>query len=139
MASYALDYEDAKRFAQKLHTQYVRSKEVEGKSNVDVNATIVDAFAKLSTSATRRSTSVSLAIEVDGLTRIIGSEGQRDVDEEVKASPDTTPKRLRRRDSLDRREALLKGKEGSRRRQRWENGEHITCMESKDIDSLTRF
>jgi hypothetical protein len=27
-----------------------------------------------------------------------------------------------RRDSLNRREALLKGKEGSRRRQRWENG-----------------
>lgn len=26
------------------------------------------------------------------------------------------------RDSLKRREALLKGKEGSRRRQRWENG-----------------
>ncbi|KAL9104786.1 MAG: hypothetical protein Q9187_008861, partial [Circinaria calcarea] len=33
-----------------------------------------------------------------------------------------------RRDSLKRREALLKGKEGSRRRQRWENGRfsHIT-------------
>ena len=29
-----------------------------------------------------------------------------------------------RRDSLKRREALLKGKEGSRRRQRWENGTH---------------
>jgi R3H-associated N-terminal domain len=27
-----------------------------------------------------------------------------------------------RRDSLKRREALLKGREGSRRRQRWENG-----------------
>ena len=27
-----------------------------------------------------------------------------------------------RRDSLVRREALLRGKEGSRRRQRWENG-----------------
>lgn len=29
-----------------------------------------------------------------------------------------------RRDSLKRREALLKGKDGSRRRQRWENGMH---------------
>lgn len=28
-----------------------------------------------------------------------------------------------RRDSLKRRELLLKGKDGSRRRQRWENGE----------------
>jgi hypothetical protein len=27
-----------------------------------------------------------------------------------------------KRDSMKRREALLKGKEGSRRRQRWENG-----------------
>lgn len=27
-----------------------------------------------------------------------------------------------RRDSMNRREALLKGKEGSRRRQKWENG-----------------
>ena len=27
-----------------------------------------------------------------------------------------------RRDSLERREALLKGKEGSRQRRRWENG-----------------
>jgi hypothetical protein len=31
-------------------------------------------------------------------------------------------KELVRRDSLNRREALLKGKEGSRRRMRWENG-----------------
>ena len=30
--------------------------------------------------------------------------------------------KLIRRDSLDRREALLKGKEGSRQRRRWENG-----------------
>ena len=32
------------------------------------------------------------------------------------------PRPLRRRDSLERREALLKGKEGSRQRRRWENG-----------------
>ena len=31
-----------------------------------------------------------------------------------------------RRDSLKRREALLKGKEGSRRRTRWENGSFST-------------
>ena len=31
-----------------------------------------------------------------------------------------------RRDSLKRREALLKGKEGSRRRTRWENGSYRT-------------
>lgn len=31
-----------------------------------------------------------------------------------------------RRDSMKRREALVKGKEGSRRRQRWENGQEPT-------------
>lgn len=31
-------------------------------------------------------------------------------------------RKLVRRDSLDRREAFLKGKEGSRQRRRWENG-----------------
>lgn len=31
-----------------------------------------------------------------------------------------------RRDSLKRREALLKGKDGSRRRQRWENGMRVS-------------
>jgi R3H-associated N-terminal domain len=35
---------------------------------------------------------------------------------------DATRREISRRDSLKRREALLKGKEGSRRRQRWENG-----------------
>ena len=34
---------------------------------------------------------------------------------------------LVRRDSLDRREALLKGKEGSRQRRRWENGELLAA------------
>jgi len=31
-------------------------------------------------------------------------------------------RKIARRDSMDRREALLKGKEGSRQRRRWENG-----------------
>jgi hypothetical protein len=34
---------------------------------------------------------------------------------------------LIRRDSLERREALLKGKEGSRQRRRWENGKSIAA------------
>jgi hypothetical protein len=39
---------------------------------------------------------------------------------------DAHPSEPRRRDSLKRREALLKGKEGSRRRQKWENGNSQT-------------
>jgi hypothetical protein len=34
---------------------------------------------------------------------------------------------LVRRDSLERREALLKGKEGSRQRRRWENGKSVAA------------
>lgn len=41
-----------------------------------------------------------------------------------------------RRDSLKRREALLKGKEGSRRRQRWENG---TCRPYTYLDAQLAF
>lgn len=41
-----------------------------------------------------------------------------------------------RRDSLRRREALLKGKDGSRRRQRWENGMRVHGV--LPIDSTTR-
>lgn len=36
-------------------------------------------------------------------------------------------RKLIRRDSLERREALLKGKEGSRQRRRWENGKPRRC------------
>ena len=43
--------------------------------------------------------------------------------EEGNADTEAKPQRkLLRRDSLERREALLKGKEGSRQRRRWENG-----------------
>lgn len=40
-----------------------------------------------------------------------------------------------RRDSMKRREALLKGKEGSRRRQRWENGTRIPRLHSRTYTS----
>lgn len=41
----------------------------------------------------------------------------------VAASSLSGARKLPRRDSMDRREALLKGNEGSRQRRRWENGE----------------
>ena len=59
---------------------------------------------------TRRSTSVKLSVPIDDPT----------------AGTSTTvygTRKLLRRDSMERREALLKGKEGSRQRRRWENGE----------------
>ncbi|KAL8984917.1 MAG: hypothetical protein Q9205_001233 [Flavoplaca limonia] len=77
----------------------------------------VSAISLLS-SAPVRGTSVSLAIPLDEQA------AKRTKDEQHlhEASSTDRPRREPlRRDSLKRREALLKGKEGSRRRQRWEN------------------
>jgi hypothetical protein len=78
-------------------------------SAVDIEAWTVSALESLSVSPTARGTGVRLAIPLER-------------DEEV-AKPGLKRKEPLRRDSLKRRDALLKGKEGSRRRQRWENGE----------------
>lgn len=69
-------------------------------------------------------TSVSLAIPLDeqAAKRTTAADGVRPMTD---ASTHDRPRREPlRRDSLKRREALLKGKEGSRRRQRWENGSY---------------
>ncbi|KAL8759297.1 MAG: hypothetical protein Q9184_003660 [Pyrenodesmia sp. 2 TL-2023] len=69
-----------------------------------------------------RGTSVSLAIPLDeqpaAKRTAATNEERRTLD--ASASDRPRPEPLHR-DSLKRREALLKGKEGSRRRQRWEN------------------
>ncbi|KAL8732049.1 MAG: hypothetical protein Q9166_003001 [cf. Caloplaca sp. 2 TL-2023] len=75
----------------------------------------------LSAAAPVCGTSVSLAIPLDerAARRTAGGEDERIFPD---VSSDNRPRRKPlRRDSLKRREALLKGKEGSRRRQRWEN------------------
>ena len=61
-----------------------------------------------------RGTTVSLAIDLD--------ENGEHKPAKAATHPDHPRRKLLRRDSLERREALLKGKEGSRRRTRWENG-----------------
>ena len=72
-------------------------------------------------------TSVSLAVDLDG-----PSHHKQDGIARTARHPDNTDSGYRprreplRRDSLKRREALLKGKEGSRRRTRWENGLYHT-------------
>ncbi|KAF2098880.1 hypothetical protein NA57DRAFT_39326 [Rhizodiscina lignyota] len=73
-----------------------------------------------------RGTSVTLEIPLDDhdIARKPSSGSAEGAEESAKARLATTPPRRReplRRDSLKRREALLRGKEGSRRRQRWEN------------------
>lgn len=72
-------------------------------------------------------TSASLAIDLDepsyhkedGITGAAHRAGNPDSSYRPRREP-------LRRDSLKRREALLKGKEGSRRRTRWENGSYHT-------------
>jgi hypothetical protein len=64
-----------------------------------------------------QSLSVSTATVGTGVTLSIPLDTSR----EELPKPVLRPKLLNR-DSQRRREALLKGKEGSRRRQRWENG-----------------
>lgn len=77
-------------------------------SGIDIEAWTVSALQSLNVSGSPRGTGVTLSIPLDT------------------PEEDYTPKHLRPkpipRDSQKRREALLKGKEGSRRRQRWENG-----------------
>lgn len=70
-------------------------------------------------------TNASLAINLDEPTHQRRDESAGDAHHADGASLGYRPRRdSLRRDSLKRREALLKGKEGSRRRTRWENGSY---------------
>jgi len=74
------------------------------------------AAVALSTAPVPRGTLVTLAIDLD--------EKPTARHEEDGPSVYRPRREPMRRDSLKRREALLKGKEGSRRRTRWENGSY---------------
>jgi hypothetical protein len=77
---------------------------------VEVEAWTVSALQSLSVSPSARGTGVTLSIPLDSDDKKAAYKSRAAAKEPV------------RRDSQKRREALLKGKEGSRRRQRWENG-----------------
>lgn len=73
-----------------------------------------------------RRTSVTLAIPLDEHPASKQTDAPGASQHVGDALPVYRPRREPlRRDSLKRREALLKGKEGSRRRQRWENGSYL--------------
>lgn len=92
---------------------------------------ISDSVAQVEITDGSRGTAAALSIPLDGpipasvkpvsRVKIVS---KKSTDETTAAVSSTTYQRREplRRDSLKRREALLKGKEGSRRRQRWENG-----------------
>jgi hypothetical protein len=85
------------------------------------------------TTKSPRSTSVRLSIPLDPTATVTTTktplhdnvQSRTPTQSQVHAS--YGKRTLIRRDSLDRREALLKGKEGSRQRRRWENGKCIAA------------
>jgi hypothetical protein len=83
----------------------------------DIEAWSASALQSLSISPSVRGTDIPLSIPL---------EGKEPIKTASPAKPATYKprKELLQRDSQKRREALLRGKEGSRRRQRWENGEY---------------
>jgi hypothetical protein len=82
---------------------------------IDIDAWTVQALESLSVSPAARGIGAPLTIPLDD-DYIRSPVAQR----AVRGPP---PRRTQpARDSLRRREALLKGKEGSRQRRRWENG-----------------
>ena len=95
-------------------------------SLTDSTAAVGTAPTSTPTRSSLRGTTVSLSIPLDdeipttpSRVKPVGSASA-----ETRSAPTVSFRRREplRRDSLKRREALLKGKDGSRRRQRWENG-----------------
>lgn len=110
-------------------------------ATVDIEAWTVAALESLSIAPIARGTGNALSIPLDGDHKAVGEEvngnGNGGAPAQMKlrgvafGNPDpdaygagiTPPRRPpSRRDSMRKREALLKGKEGSRQRRRWENG-----------------
>ncbi|KAI8623864.1 hypothetical protein F5Y19DRAFT_456722 [Xylariaceae sp. FL1651] len=90
-------------------------------NNVDIEAWTVSALESLSVSPVARGTGAPLSIPLDE-TKKKEKLSISISDPRARSGAVTPPPRpLSRRDSMKRREALLKGKEGSRQRRRWEN------------------
>ncbi|KAI0833921.1 R3H-associated N-terminal domain-containing protein [Hypoxylon sp. FL0890] len=88
-------------------------------SGLDIEAWTISALESLSVSPTARGTGAPLSIALDEHSKKASVTIQ---DPRSKSTAITPPPRPpSRRDSQRRREALLKGKEGSRQRRRWEN------------------
>lgn len=97
-------------------------------ASVDIEAWTVSALQSLSISPVAVGTGNPLSIPLDEDSRQAAAATRMKlrnvtIDPDAVGTSDTSRRKLpRRRDSMDRREALLKGKEGSRQRRRWENG-----------------
>ncbi|KAK8127764.1 hypothetical protein PG984_008872 [Apiospora sp. TS-2023a] len=90
---------------------------VSGHPALDIEAWTVSALQSLAISPDARGTGAPLSIPLDG----INSKPSVTI-HDARATGESIRRPLSRRDSMKRREALLKGNEGSRQRRRWENG-----------------
>ncbi|ATY63695.1 uv-damaged DNA-binding [Cordyceps militaris] len=98
-------------------------------TGIDIDAWTISALQSLSVSPIARGTGTPLSIPIDdhlpSRARAAAEAKAADARRAVQFDADepaTPPRRPpSRRDSMARREALLKGKEGSRQRRRWEN------------------
>lgn len=95
-------------------------------SGVDVEAWTISALESLNVASVARGTGIPLSFPVeDSLNKVFVTIQ----DSRTKSTAITPPQHpLAHRDSQRRREALLKGKEGSRQRRRWENGTYIPSV-----------
>lgn len=96
-------------------------------ATIDIEAWTISALQSLSVSPIARGTGTPLSIPLDALAtpskRSVSRQQVTIVASTTEAAVVTPPRRPpSARDSLKRRDALLKGKEGSRQRRRWENG-----------------
>ncbi|KAH6895727.1 R3H-associated N-terminal domain-containing protein [Thelonectria olida] len=92
---------------------------------IDIDAWTISALQSLSVSPVARGTGSPLAINLDEEVKVKVKAKETSVVRNVDFVEDMEPGPLRRppsrRDSQRTRDALLKGKEGSRQRRRWEN------------------
>ncbi|KAF4126504.1 hypothetical protein GMORB2_0240 [Geosmithia morbida] len=91
-------------------------------TGIDIDAWTISALQSLSISPVAGGTGTPLAIPIDNeaaTTTTVGVSFGNDA--KVAVRTDVPRRPPSRRDSLKRREALLKGNEGSRQRRRWEN------------------
>jgi phosphate uptake regulator len=85
---------------------------------VDIESWTVGAMSSLAISASTGAT-LSIPLDIAKEERKAARHAKRTEDGYMSEGT----RKIHVRDSMKRRDALLKGKEGSRRRQRWENGE----------------
>lgn len=102
-------------------------------TGIDIDAWTIAALQSLNVSPAARGIGSPLAIPID--QRIVRTPVKDAQPKAVKfdgnrsPSPPTPPRRpTSRRDSMVKREALLKGKEGSRQRRRWENSAFLPFL-----------